>query len=187
MILLIINFIFSIILNKNFIFAIEFDYNCQGNNYYDSLNYECIRCDGKKNLNLNLCYSNYTTRSIYTFDEIYYNGICSNDEDFTELDGNRKLLLEPKCVKKDFDYSDMDNIFSDKSFILDNNNIEADRTTVFISNNDEFDYYYKSCIDGNYERACDFAANLCVLSLYDRTKNYCRIISDLDKKLSGIL
>ena len=71
--------------------------------------------------------------------------------------------------------------------MLDNNNIEADRTTVFISNNDEFDYYYKSCIDGNYERACDFAANLCVLSLYDRTKNYCRIISDLDKKLSGIL
>ena len=55
--------------------------------------------------------------------------------------------------------------------------------------NDTFDYsesiyYNHSCINGSYERACDYSANLCALSLYNYNNNpFCDIIKLLDSKL----
>ena len=52
----------------------------------------------------------------------------------------------------------------------------------------QYKYYYSSCLNGNFERACDFAANLCALSLYSNT-DFCEIIDSLDRNLraNGIL
>ena len=60
--------------------------------------------------------------------------------------------------------------------------------TLYSYDDAQYKYYYSSCLNGNFERACDFAANLCALSLYSNT-DFCEIIDSLDRNLraNGIL
>ena len=174
---LIIYSIFIFLYNSYFVQSIDIP-PCRDKQYYNSLIYKCETCD---NIHLNICY--HENISVYTFDKLKKAPNCSNSEIFTELDGNRNLLQEPQCVNDTFDYSDVDLQYKKGS---PNGNIETTLGTggIFYFDNNRSIYYKHSCINGSYERACDYSANLCALSLYNYNNNpFCDIIKLLDSKL----
>ena len=189
---LITNFIFFVLFILDFTKqAINLDKVCPKYNY-DSLQYVCNTACSKKGYNT--CYSETDPISIYTFDSITLPSPDCNDdkgEIITELSGDRKLLVSPQCAKDEFDYSDVDKT---KYTITTGNPIPLSAT---IANNiiyykpEELSYYTYACLDGKYERACDYAANICALTLYYTTNNnpFCQIIDNLDSILDkeGIL
>ena len=181
-----INFLFFFfLLNYSFVQNnIEMNTTC-GDKYYNSLNYQCEDCNGEKGIDI--CYSNGNRISIYTFNSISSTIQCSREKKvLTELDGNRQLLKEPVCANKTFNYTDINNSYishSDSADISLPPTID-NRRIVYTYQADEFNYYNKACIDGKNERACDFLANLCSLSLYNdisnENTNPCLAIQKLD-------
>ena len=178
MIHLIINNIFFILFILDFTKEIDFNKDCD--NYYDSLNYKCEdRVCSKKGIK-NICYSS-SPKSIYTFenkDNIDCNGII------TELSGDGKLLNTLQCNNNEFDYSNVDGRYSS----IDQESTELKPisnsfSALFQYTEKEYQYYKHSCIGGKYERACDYAANLCALTLYDSNNKFCEIINQLDQEL----
>ena len=61
--------------------------------------------------------------------------------------------------------------------------IDNGNSIIFRYNGTELNYYRHACLDGYYERGCDYSANLCALSLYLTSNRFCDIITDLDEKL----
>ena len=190
---LIIYFFFFFILNYSLVLNIDTNTNCENGRYYNSMEYKCEDCNGEKGINI--CYSNTNRISIYTFKTINEKIRCNNGDVLTELDGNRKLLKEPVCANQTFNYNDINNSYISHSpsgniYLSIENGRIIDRYEE-----DEFNYYNKSCLDGKNERACDYAANLCALSLYydinrdNNNVNFCGIVKDLDTILhnEGIL
>lgn len=181
MVILIINFIF-LFLCKICLTSVDFD--CDEKFYYDSLNYSCKECEGYKYLNV--CYSSSNEVSIYDFQPIIIS--CENDDDiFTELDGNGRLLDIPQCVSKNINYSDVNPKYT---ITISPNPLPIDTTsemsnTIFYYEEHILSYYNYSCLNGSYDRACDYSANLCALSLYNARNPFCNIISDLNNKLNN--
>lgn len=178
MIHLIINNIFFLLFILDFTKEIDFNKDCD--NYYDSLNYKCEdKVCSKKGIK-NICYSS-SPKSIYTFenkDNIDCNGII------TELSGDGKLLNTLQCNNNEFDYSNVDGRYSS----IDQESTELKPisnsfSALFQYTEKEYQYYKHSCIGGKYERACDYAANLCALTLYDSNNKFCEIINQLDQEL----
>lgn len=165
--------------------GIRFNTICPSGEFYNSLNYDCTSCSSRIRSPY-ACYSNGI--SIYTFEKktSMLDVRCQNNEFIIELDGNRKLLDEPRCIIKNssFNYTDIDSRFSNSveggtiGTTIDNGN-----SIVFRYNGSELNYYRHACLDGYYERGCDYSANLCALSLYLTTNPFCRIINDLNEKL----
>ena len=192
---LIISLIFLFLLHYSFAQdrQIQFDINCtsDGNNlyYYNSLEYQCQTCGGIKGIDKDICYKENI--SIYTFNSINLN-TCGNNEVFTELDEDQYLLESPVCANTIFDFNDMNNGTYPP---LDNDNpndrfIKKDNEELYVfSSSREYDYYYYSCLQGKFNRSCDFMANLYSLSLYSNNNIVARIINDLNDLLhkEGIL
>ena len=178
-------FIFFILYKIYSTQRIRFNTTCTPNHFYNSLNYNCSDCPAGRTSPY-ACYRKGI--SIYTFEQkpslrtYCYN----NDEVMIELDGNRKLLDEPRCIENSScNYTDIDPTFRDTSVdggtigtTIDNGN-----SIVYRYNGSELNYYRHACLDGYYERGCDYSANLCALSLYLTTNPFCRIINDLNEKL----
>jgi len=180
MIHLIINNIFFILFILDFTKEIDFNKDCD--NYYDSLNYKCEdRVCSKKGIK-NICYSS-SPKSIYTFED--NNNIVDCDGIITELSGDGKLLQTPQCNNNEFNYLDVDDMYSDINTLTDDITISTGTKVIFVCPRKEYQYYYYSCLRGKYERACDYAANLCSLSLYASNNNnpFCNIITELNTYL----
>jgi hypothetical protein len=45
------------------------------------------------------------------------------------------------------------------------------------------EYYFESCLNGFYEKSCQYLANLCVLAMYNQQNGFCDSIKDLSEKL----
>ena len=176
MIHLIINNIFFILFILDFTKQIDFNKDCEY--YYDSLNYKCEDWVCPKKGIKNICYSPNPI-SIYTFE--YKTIDC--DGIITELSGDGKLLETPQCNNEEFNYSDVEQ----KYLNLDETQKQISTRflrVLFQYTEKEYQYYNNSCIDGKYERACDYAANLCALTLYYMSKNpFCDTITQLDQEL----
>ena len=191
---LIISSIFLCLLHYSFAQdrQIQFDINCpnDGNNlyYYNSLEYQCQTCGGIKGIDKDICYKENI--SIYTFNSINLN-TCGNNEVFTELDEDQYLLESPVCANTIFDFNDMNNGTYPSFKIADEDlSIRIDSEYLYVfSSSREYDYYYYSCLQGKFNRSCDFMANLYSLSLYSNNNIVARIINDLNDLLhkEGIL
>ena len=187
---LIISSIFLFLLHYSFAQdrQIQFDTNCpnDGNNlyYYNSLEYQCQTCGGIKGIDKDICYKENI--SIYTFNSINLN-TCGNNEVFTELDEDQYLLESPVCANKIFDFNDMNNgTYPPLGIPREDLSIEYLYT---FRDPREYDYYYYSCLQGKFNRSCDFMANLYSLSLYSNNNIAARIINELNDLLhkEGIL
>ena len=178
-------FIFFILYKIYSIQGIRFNTSCPSNYFYNSLSYDCTDCRYNR-ASPYVCYINGI--SIYTFErKTSISNTCQDNEFMIELDGNRKLLDEPRCIinTASINYTDIDSTFRGTSVeegtigtTIDNGN-----SIVYRYNATELNYYRHACLDGYYERGCDYAANLCALSLYLTSNDFCDIITDLDEKL----
>ena len=178
-------FIFFILYKIYSTQRIRFNTTCPPNHFYNSLNYDCSDCPAGRTSPY-ACYRNGI--SIYTFEKktSMLDVRCQNNEFIIELDGNRKLLDEPKCIINNLSYiyTDIASRFSNSveggtvGTTVDNGN-----SIVYRYNGSELNYYRHACLDGYYERGCDYSANLCALSLYITSNRFCDIITDLDEKL----
>lgn len=161
---------------------ISFLTNCSNNRYYHSLDYRCKDCSGTKGLNI--CYAN--GKSIYTFEDLELpEENCKNSEILLELDGNRKKLQKAYCADPNITVPNItdSNSRSSQGEIK----ISGESSIVFYYNDTEYRYYNRACLEGFYERACDYAANLCVLSLYNDENPFCGIIKVLNQTIFKIL
>ena len=178
-------FIFFILYKIYSTQRIQFNTTCPPNHFYNSLNYNCSDCPAGRTSPY-ACYRKGI--SIYTFEQKPSLGTScyNNDEVMIELDGNRKLLDEPKCIINNLSYiyTDIASRFSNSfeggtiGTTIDNGN-----SIVYRYNGSELNYYRHACLDGYYERGCDYSANLCALSLYITSNRFCDIITDLDEKM----
>jgi len=183
---LIIYLIFFILYNIHPSQTIQFDTSCSSNtyyNFYNSLSYSCVHCENNKKSPY-VCYSNDGI-SIYTFEQNPSLLTDCSNSNMIELDGNRKLLERPICIKNEFNYTDINSTYTSHSSspgtigtTIDNSN-----SIIFRYEKDELNYYRHACLDGYYERGCDYSSNLCALSLYISTNPFCTIINDLNEKL----
>ena len=165
--------------------GIRFNTTCRSDEFYNSLKYYCEHCYASIRSPY-VCYSRGI--SIYTFEpkSSILESICGARESMIELDGNRKLLNEPRCIINNLSYiyTDIASRFSNSfeggtiGTTIDNGN-----SIVYRYNGSELNYYRHACLDGYYERGCDYSANLCALSLYITSNRFCDIITDLDEKL----
>ena len=183
---------FFFLLNYSLVQSITMNTTCRDDQYYNSLDYSCSTCDGQKGINV--CYSNKADRiSIYTFNRINNTIKCVREKVLTELDGNRRLLKEPVCANKTFNYTDINNSYISHGTTSDSADISLPSTYngrneyIYKYEENEFNYYNKSCIDGKNERACDYLANLCSLSLYNDRSNNDKIPCEAIKKLDTLL
>lgn len=175
--------------------------SCKSDEIYDSMTYQCIPCGSYKNGNN--CYSNSPIKSLYSDnDTIFENGIPCNKSDqtvhITELDNKGNLLGYLMCANTTITKV-VGNSFTPLPNSL-NNNINPSFTINEYSNftrpersviqplsvtfqnfNEIKDYYYNSCIDGNYQKSCQYFINLCVVAMYDSKNFFCKIIENLDK------
>jgi hypothetical protein len=104
-----------------------------------------------------------------------------------ELDGNGKLLETPTCnVTKEFNYSDIDQRYVNGSAQDNRFSSTIDRSNIFSYTGRELNYFRRSCLEGYYERGCDYSANLCALSLYSNENPFCEIITKLNANLNNI-
>lgn len=182
---LIIYFIFFILYNiysSQTTQIIQFDSSCPRYQYYNSLNYACESCQNGI-LSPFVCYTNGI--SIYTFQPL--SNTCRNDVNMIELDGNGKLLETPTCnVTKEFNYNDIELRYENRSVQNDRFSSTIDRSNIFSYTGPELNYYRRSCLEGYYERGCDYSANLCSLSLYNNENPFCEIITKLNANLNSL-
>ena len=159
-------FIFIFLFLLSFSKEIEIQTDCPSNQHYNSLNYKCESYRGKKGFKT--IYSNDNPISIYTFNPLS-RPPCNGEDILTELDGNGNLLQNAQCANNQFNFDDIDSTYR-----IYTDNPQTIHTPINTH----------SCIDGKYERACDFAANLCTLTLYENN-GFCDIVNDLSKFLNN--
>jgi len=160
--------------------------NCESKYYFDSIIHECVEC-GKTVYN-NICYHN--NQSIYGFDGlIVEEGECKDDEILTELDDKGRYSGKLMCAKikqahnESVDqreitfsletYDDIkrpENGHSAKPFSL----IQSESDATLIS------YSIDACRNGQYEKSCQYLANLCTLNMYNGNSIFCRNIFEFE-------
>ena len=180
--------------------------SCDKGKHYNSMKCTCEDCPSGL-INENICYSNNVPlKSIYGLSNqlecIYENGTKVNCNDFTcpnnfyvtELDNEGKWLGYLMCTNgNNYVSDDNERIRGDDEqyqlFTLSNEfrpNREFNRQPIPITPNYEpnlVNYYNYSCLNGTYEKSCQYLANLCTLSLYYYTNRFCYSINELSKKL----
>ena len=158
--------------------------NCENDQVYNSIKYRCEQCLGRKGINV--CYSRTIgdSTSIFTFQTKPYRQ-CNNNDIATEVDGDGNILSEIVCAKKDFDFSDVDGIYKNE---IENSNdpqlsIRIGSTAFQVTlNNFNLNYYRLSCLNGAFEKSCDYIANLYKVSIYS-DNSFGSIITNLNKNL----
>lgn len=170
--------------------------------YYNSLIYNCTKCDSSV-INENICYSKdkksiYFSNTNIDFDSGTTASTCTSKK-FTELDDEGRFYGKLMCIENTIKVTDKDSQFyynSNNSNIINGNSDfqiitlnQPNRTQsdigTFISINPDFyvqeeiPYYFHSCINGYYQKSCQFLANLCTLAIYDQDNMFCKMINKL--------
>ena len=166
-------------------------------NYYNTITYKCLPCNNS--VYNNICYSTNPI-SIYGFGS--FNKTLPNQCDsskgeyFTELDEDGKYSGELNCrsTKINETYPRPRNEEATRSFsfyYLDNIRSRQMRLILNSFNLKDFDeneinYAYYACLNGTYEKSCQYLLNLCVLSMYDYQNNiYCKFVQDFKGKFDS--
>ena len=187
--------LFSLFYLVNFLVKIKTDdsgitinMNCEGNQYYNSINRNCEQCTSNYPIYNNICYSRPI--SIYG-KNISTNLRCGDDEYLTELDEEGNHLGRFLCAKKELIYNrtiglinNDDNSFSLsilKNIRIPGNGYDIKTFRLGGFNDIEINYSIDVCFNGTYDKSCQYLANLCVLSMYSGSVNYCRQIFEFEK------
>jgi len=175
--------------------------------YYNSLIYNCTKCESSV-INENICYSNVSKKSIY-FGDTINNFDCETTEctctskKFTELDDEGRFYGKLMCIENTIKVTDRDLLFyndSSNSNIINGNSefkiitlnqpnrTQSDIGTFITITHDfyverEIPYYFHSCINGYYQKSCQFLANLCTLAIYDQNNMFCKMINKLSENI----
>ena len=190
--------LFSLFYLVNFVVKIKADdsgitinINCEGNYYYNSIKHQCEECTSNYRIYNNICYS--TPKSIYG-KNINNPSTCEDDEYLTELDEEGNHLGHFSCIKTQLSYSgnvglikENDNTFSFN--VLKNIRIPAngfDAQTFKLGEFDpaEINYSIDVCLNGAYEKSCQYLLNLCVLSMYSDLSKFCKQIKEFEDSKS---
>lgn len=175
--------------------------SCSEGHYYNSMTCMCEECSSGL-INENICYSD-SPRSIYGLENenellcFYENGTqvhyCANfcpSYYVTELDNEGRWLGYLMCTKGAYPVPvEKPDDTQYQLYTLSNENKQASEINsqaIPISPNynpDFVDYYNNSCLNGNYEKSCQYLANLCVLSLYYYRNKFCQSIDVLSNNL----
>lgn len=189
----------------NFSFIIKSDCSqttnnilCPDNNYYNSINCTCERCESEK-INENICYSS-SPKSIYSKGDLG-NGIDKcNDGKLTELDDQGLWIGNLMCAtlsipsldeeqEKKVSITPNDNFIFQFYMLSSPNKLDSGISTSIpintrLVNDDEIEYYAYSCIYGFYEKSCNYLINLCALSMYTSSTYFCQKVNgDLTTKI----
>lgn len=165
----------------------EINMNCGDNEYFNSIIYKCVKCELGKVFN-NICYSG--KQSIYGFNITPYESNCK-DGILTELDEEGKHLGKFMCAKTKQDYPVGDSQPSEITYsfppYIDIKRPErgvSQQLTFKLRNSDipNINYTLVSCENGLYEKSCQYLANLCTLSMYNKEHDfsYCETIFNFE-------
>ena len=170
--------------------GININMNCQENEYYNSILRQCKQCTSSYPIYNNICYST-TPKSIYGKNINNTSITCGNDEYLTELDEEGNHLGRFLCAKKELIYNraiglinNDDNSFSLsilKNIRIPGNGYDIKTFRLGGFNDIEINYSIDVCFNGTYDKSCQYLANLCVLSMYSGSVNYCRQIFEFEK------
>jgi hypothetical protein len=111
---------------------------------------------------------------------------CNTNEILTELDEEGKHLGDFKCAKTIQEYSggNSSSIQTDYSFppYIDIKRPErgVSQPLTFRLSIPNITYTLDSCEKGLYEKSCQYLANLCTLSMYDKDLFYCERIFNFE-------
>lgn len=171
------------------------------NNYYNSLNYSCILCDSGL-INENICYNNDASKriSIYGFGPITCeeNDCKCDGGSLTELDDKGMYYGNITCAFSNINVDETNRSYFIATYGTPNFPLtilsQPNRTNSEINPNNDLEpkiydytknyYYYNSCINGLYQKSCQYLANLCVLSIYSNI--FCDIIkNELSPKIKN--
>lgn len=173
-------------------------YSCPEGKYYNSMSCSCEDCESSL-INENICYSE-RFQSIYGKGNLlgffYENGTradyCPNGYYVTELDNEGKWLGYLMCTHGTYISSNNENkppTDQYQLYTLTNENkqssdLNLQSTTITPNYNPDSDEYYNnSCLNGYYEKSCQYLANLCVLSIYYYKNDFCQSINLLSRNL----
>lgn len=166
--------------NKNI--NMNCDYSKQ---YFYSINYTCLPCD-TGNLFNNICYSATKKKSIYGLNISNPEKNCNTDEILTELDEEGKHLGDFMCAKTKQEYlggspSSIGIIYSFPPYIdIKRPERGVSQPLTFRLSIPNITYTLDSCEKGLYEKSCQYLANLCTLSMYDKDLFYCERIFNFE-------
>jgi hypothetical protein len=190
--------LFSLFYLVNFLVKIKTDdsgitinMNCEGNQYYNSINRNCEQCTSNYPIYNNICYSRPI--SIYG-KNISTNLRCGDDEYLTELDEEGNHLGRFACAKTKISYNGTINLIRDndnsftfnifKDIKIPENGYDPAVFRLGEFNSTEINYSIDVCFNGTYEKSCQYLANLCVLSLYNGATTFCNQIFQFERSKS---
>ena len=125
----------------------------------------------------------------------------------TELDSDGKWLGYLRCTRDYIDINDIDENVDEKrknphtqykydfkfNFLSEPDKKSTKTGTVqsqFLkpfedtqNYNDLLIYYYSQCINGYYEKSCNYLFNYCVIAMYNKKNGICEMILNLDSNL----
>jgi hypothetical protein len=129
---------------------------------------------------------------------------CSDPNGLTELDSDGKWLGYLRCTRDYIDINDIDENVDEKKKNP-NTQYRYDFKFNFLSEPDKkstktgavqsqflnpfensrnYDdllaYYYSQCINGYYEKSCNYLFNYCVIAMYNDNNGICRMIQNFD-------
>ena len=169
--------------------------SCSQGSYYNSMTCTCEEC--RSNLiNENICYSDNPV-SIYKNVNLsckLENGTtidcnrCTDDYYVTELDIEGKWLGYLMCIIMETSSpngeSDQFQLYTLSNENKQSSGMRSDTAAIVPNYNSDLDSYYNdSCLNGTYEKSCQYLANLCVLSLYYYRNKFCQSINVLSNNL----
>ena len=176
---------------------IRFNTTCDDSDtIYNSLTYNCDSPQCPNSKGQYVCYGDNPI-SIFTFNSSGRAISCKENQVVTEIDGDGNILNELVCADKEFSYDDVyddgnynyrtqiNQVGTTLSFTV--NILQGGNTLNIQLNNFNREYYRLSCINGRFEKSCDYIANLCTLSMYDYDNWPCRIITNLESDLNDFL
>ena len=173
---------------KNFVNKEISSCNRDNNYYYDTMICNCStsQCNSRL-INDNNCYSEENMVSLYGGNFIGTNSVesCTENEGYlTELDDQGNWLGYLMCANTIISFdrqSDYNNGDTNYFHLYTSETQQYSEISPNNEGNDNFnyDYYYYSCIEGFYDKSCQYMANLCVLAMYSENNRFCSVIFNL--------
>lgn len=172
--------------------TINIDCNGDSSQYFNSIKHECQNCNGVK-FN-DICYA--SNRSVYGIPVPSFTDPCNEADDFmTELDEDGNHLGRFMCAKTKQNnpdpttYGILQNSFSFNTFLdirRPENGYSPNGFSLKEFDSEEINYSFRACLEGQYDKSCQYIANLCVLYMYkeesDDKNSFCKRIFDFERK-----
>ena len=130
---------------------------------------------------------------------------CPDPNGLTELDSDGKWLGHLRCSRKYIDINDIDTDVIETNTIsqyrydfkfnfLSEPDKKSTKTGIVQSQflqpfedsrnyDDLLAYYYSQCINGYYEKSCNYLFNYCVIAMYNKDNGICKMILKLADNL----